>query len=142
MSGRVAAPVSGFSAPLLPSPLPPSQFLTLYKCPILNYSFFNLISLTFSCPLPRFPFFLPASCFGSNFAYFSSFTLISLFLTPIFLCLPNSLFSVPFSHLASISPSLPFSFFLLQLCCRARLARTNFRLITVITSINERGLSS
>lgn len=141
-----------------------AYLLILYLCRLqhshpLNFSpfvshtrllSFNVISLLSPSHVPS-----PASPCSPVF-HTLDFPLLfgpSLLTFPVSLSFNFSPFPVPsvlqispllflFLILSFLLPGLSISFFLLRPCCRAPLAHTNFRLITVITSINERGLSS
>lgn len=149
------APFFLFSQSLLPPALPPSQFL-LFNCVPYPITLFKcyLFALTFSCPCSSSTFSLPICRTGFPtivlpqkfaFLFHFNFHLTFLLFRPLLSQSTKSnvvcscLLSSPVLYLASISPSSsPSSYH----CCRALLAHTNFRLITAITSINERGLSS
>lgn len=138
------APFFLFSLSLLPPALPPSQFL-LFNLSHTRLLSLNVISSTFSLPICGTGF--PTVVLPQKFAFLFHFNFHLTFLLfwPLLSQSTKSnavcscLLSSPVLYLASISPSSsPSSYH----CCRALLAHTNFRLITAITSINERGLSS
>lgn len=106
------------------SPHPPFFFLL-----ISHTRFFPTVVCLKACLLFQFNFHLTFLCFPPPIYPL----LFSFLILPFSFTWPRSL------HLF---PPLSLSLSLLRLCCRAPLAHTNFRLITVITSINERGLSS
>lgn len=117
--------------PSSPSLLPPF-FLSFFLPPYVTSLDFPLLFCLRVFLLFHFNFHLTSPFFFSPAPSLSVFQIYPLLFSVLILpCL-----------LPGVNLSIFLFLSLLLLCRGARLARTNFRLITAITSINERGLSS